>query len=251
MAGVTLMAAGNGQAQQARSDGEARGNVTSVGGGQGETSDETDEEFLTKHERLIFSLLGAIAGGVLTFLYSWALSKREYNLRLWDKLIERRIRAHENVIGIAIEMRVMVALGGVEQSGESARAPQILASRDEFERWRTRFAQVAGEAGTWLTTDAKRELNLVQDYLVTLYHHLEGVPSQKYLAVGQIIRSDFITLSSELEKNTFEFFGREVERLRPGNLREWHKYERPETERRLGESILLSQWEDIKARIES
>jgi len=204
------------------------------------------KEFIDSNASAVFGLLGALGGGLVSFLASWLLKKREYNLRLWDKLLERRIRAHENVIAVALEMRVMVALGATEENGEVARAPQVLRSKEDFDQWFIRFTQLTLEGSTWLTTEAKRELNFVQDYLVTLYQNLTEVPSEKYLQIGQVIRQDFLDLSSDLEKKCFAFFGKEVRRLKLSNLKKWHKYKRPETEKRLKKTALLSQWEKIQ-----
>ena len=208
--------------------------------------EEFIKEFIDNNASAIFGLLGALGGGLVSFLALWLLKKREYNLRLWDKLLERRIKAHENVIAVALEMRVMVALGATEESGEVARAPQVLRSKEDFEQWFIRFTQLTMEGTTWLTTEANRELNFVQDYLVTLYQNLTGVPSEKYLPIGQVIRQDFIHLSSDLEKKSFAFFGKEVRRLKLSNLNKWHKYKRSETETRLKKTVLLSQWEKIR-----
>jgi hypothetical protein len=207
------------------------------------------EQFISDNASAIFGLLGALAGGTVSFLASWLLRKREYDLRLWDRLLERRITAHESLIAMALEMRVMAALGAVEKDGDVARAPHVLRSRDDFEQWFGRFTQITMQGTTWLTTDAKRELNFVQDYLVTLYQSLIGVPSEKYLLIGQVIRQDFIDLSSGLEKKAYSFFGREVRRLKLSNLTDWHKYEPSVTEARLKKTVLLSQWQRINSII--
>lgn len=201
------------------------------------------KEFLGNNASAIFGLLGALGGGTVSFLASWMLKRREYNLRLWDKLLERRIKAHENLITVALEMRIMVALGATEEDREVARAPQVLRSKEDFEEWFIRFTQLTMEGTTWLTTEAKRELNFVQDYLLTLHQNLKDVPSEKYLPIGQVIRQDFIDLSSSLEKKSFAFFAKEVRRLKLSNLKKWHKYKRSETETRLKKTVLLSQWE--------
>lgn len=208
--------------------------------------EEFIKEFINNNTSAIFGLLGALGGGLVSFLASWLLKKREYNLRLWDKLLERRIKAHENVIAAALEMRVMVALGATEEGGEVARAPQVLLSKEAFEEWFIRFTQLTVGGSTWLTTEAKRELNFVQDYFVTLHQNLTGVPSEKYLPIGQVIRQDFLALSSDLETKSFEFFGKEVRRLKLSNLKKWHKYKRAETEKRLKRTELLSQWDKIR-----
>lgn len=204
------------------------------------------EQFLLEHASAIFGLAGAFGTAVLGLLGSWVLSKRDYDLKLWDKLLERRIHAHENLISVALEMRVMVALGGLDEKGELLRAPQVLLSKEEFEKWWTQTTGVATSASTWLSTGAKREMNFLQDYLITLHHNLAEVPSDKYLTVGSLIRQDFVDLSSSLEASAFSFFERDIHRLRLSNLREWHKHPRAETERRLKAMQLFQRWEDIQ-----
>jgi hypothetical protein len=88
-------------------------------------------------------------------------------------------------------------------------------------------------------------VNFVQDYLVTLHMHLGGVPTGNYLSVGELIRQDFIELSSSLEKKAYEFFTRDIKKLRLNSLDDWHKYKRPETERRLQATALLRRSEEI------
>lgn len=110
------------------------------------------KEFIDSNASAVFGLLGALGGGLVSFLASWLLKKREYNLRLWDRLLERRIKAHENVIRVALEMRVVVPLGETEENGEAARAPQVLRSREDFNQWLIQFTQLTLEGSTWLTT---------------------------------------------------------------------------------------------------
>jgi hypothetical protein len=207
------------------------------------------EHFATQHASAIFGLVGAFGGGVLSFVATYMMKKREFNLQMSGKLIERRIKAHEQVIALAIEMRVMVMLGGVDVDGEVRRAPQVLLSKEEFENWFTRFTQLSLEGTTWLTPTAKRELNLVQDYLVTLHQHLVAVPSESYSVVGEHVRADFIDLSSSLEKKAYEFFETGIRKLRLDSLNHWHKYKRPVTERRLLATALLRNRDQIEMAV--
>ncbi len=195
--------------------------------------------FIYNNSSAIFALIGALGGGILSFIGALLLKKREFNLAISRSIIERRIGAHEKVIALATEIRVMVGLGGLSESGEVRRAPQIMLSRDIFEGWFTRYAQLCMEGTSWLSTLTKREVNYVQDYLVTLHMYLEGVPSDKYPELGRLIRQDFIDMSSSLEKKAFQFFEKGIRRLKPDSLDEHHKYERSETERRLNATSLL------------
>lgn len=204
------------------------------------------ESFLKENASAFFGLLGAFLGGFLSFFASWAIKNREYSLRIWDRLLERRIKSHENLIAIAVEMRVMVTLGGKEDDGEIARSPHVLFSKEVFEAWLARFTQRTQEGSTWLTTKAKREVNFVQDYLVTLHASLAEVPSDKYLAVGQVLRQDFISISSELEKSAYDYFENEISKRKLSQLSEWHKYPRQHTEARLTSTALISKWDSVR-----
>ncbi len=54
----------------------------------------------------------------MSFVGALLLKKREFNLAVSSKILDRRIDAHEKVISLVTEMRVMVALGEVADSGE-------------------------------------------------------------------------------------------------------------------------------------
>ena len=169
---------------------------------------------------------------------------------MWSKLIERRIAAHEKVISLAIEMRVMVSIGTTDTHGQLQRAPQVLISKEQFEYWFTRFTQLTMEGTSWLTVETKREVNFAQDYLVTLHMHLKSIPSEEYLRIGELIRQDFIDLSSSLEKTAFDFFQQGIHKLKLDSLNKHHKYKRLETERRLNETALLRNLPSIRNAVE-
>lgn len=198
-------------------------------------------KFLTAHASAIFALAGALGGGILSFIGALLLKRREFSLSVSGRLLDRRIAAHEKVIALAIEMRVMVALEKLSDSGEVRRAPQVMISRDTFEDWFARFTNLSLEGTSWLSTMTKREVNYAQDYLVTLHVYLERVPSDQFLGFGEIIRQDFVDLSASLEKTAFTFFQSGVRKLQPDSLDNWHKYERAETERRLASTLLVIQ----------
>jgi hypothetical protein len=199
--------------------------------------------FFSANASAIFALAGALGAGALSAVTAFIVKRREFDLSLTAKLFERRIAVHEKVIEIATEMRVMVALGGRMADGEVRRAPHVMMSREYFDDWLASFTQRSLGGTSWLSTKAKRELNFVQDYLLTLHMHLAGVPDERYPDLGVLIQQDFIDLSSSLEKQVFEFFRTGVRQLRLDSLDEWHKYELKETERRLGETALGKNFE--------
>jgi hypothetical protein len=203
--------------------------------------------FLQANASAVFGLVGALGGGVLSYIATSLHKRREFDLQIWSKLFDRCIAAHERVMTLAVEMRVMVALGGTDAKGEVRRSPQVLLSKETFESWFTRFTQLSLEGTTWLNTATTREVNFVQDYLVTLHMHLDGMPSGKYLDVGEIIRQDFVDHSSSLEKQAFKFFTTDIRKLELSSLEDWHKYERQHTEQRLQATALLAKLDHVQA----
>lgn len=191
------------------------------------------DQFFSANASAVFGLLGALGGGILSFIASLILKRRELNHQIRAKLVDRQISAHEVVLLLAQEMRVMVSSGQFLQNGEVDRWPNLLQSAEVFEEWLSNFTLSQRPISSWLTTEAKREVAYVQDYLVTLHTHLRGVPNEVYPTVARVVKQDFIDISSSLEKAVFEFFEIGINRAKPDSLSSWHKYERSETERRL------------------
>lgn len=206
------------------------------------------QQFLTTHASAVFALLGAFGGGVLSFIASLWLKQRDFKLQLRSKLMEKQIHAHETVMALALELRTMYGSGEVDSKGELKRAPRILSSKSDFESWFTKFSEQQVPVSSWLSTAAKREVNFVQDYLVTLHTHLSEVPEANYFALGDSIRQDFIGLSSALEKRTFQFFRNGMGRSKPDSLEKWHKYPPSKTLERLNAMRLLVEIERFKIK---
>ena len=212
-------------------------------------------EFVTHNVAAVVALVGALAGSVvgggLSFLVAWVMRRRDFDLKVWEKVLERRFAAHEAIVDGALGMRRMVPLGGRDSSGEVVRAPAAMMSREHLEAWWAEFAERSLPATTWLSTPVKREFNFVQDYYVTLQTSLSEVPSANFPMIGSFIRQDFIDLSTSLEKTAFKFFEAEARKLRLNDLAEHHKYPLEETNRRLQKTVLLSSWKEILALIQS
>jgi hypothetical protein len=197
------------------------------------------QQFLNANASAVFGLLGALGGGILSFVASLLLKRREFSLQLRSKIIDKQIAAHESILKLAQDMRVMGSVGTRDIDGEISRGPCILLSKNAFEEWFTRFTEQQLAGSTWLTTRTKREVAFVQDYLVTLHMCLVEVPSEKYFDLAQLIRQDFIDLSSSLEKAAFSFFESGIHRGKLDSLSARHKYKRPITERRLTNTALI------------
>jgi len=197
----------------------------------------------------IIAAVSALLGVFITQQYELRSKKKDLYYRLWEKVLDRRIQAHEQVIQLSKTLRTMVSLGYPEEDGQLARTPAIMQSREEFDNWCAQFWQVVAPGSTWLSTEVTREVNLLQDYIVNLYEFLREVDSAHFPEVGAILRNDFIQLSDRIEKLAFSFFSRDLSKLRIGDLSEWHKYPLEETQRRLAETALFSRQKDLEVLI--
>ena len=207
-------------------------------------------KFLAEHASALFAIAGIVIGAGLSFLRAWVMKRREVKLRLREKVLDRRIQAHEQVVKLVKPMRTMVLLGYREDDGETARTPAPLQSPKDFEQWYSNHYSGVRESTTWLATEVKRELNLFQDYIINLTSVLNHAGEDEYAEIGRIIRNDFISFSERMEKLAFEFFESELTNLELNSLQDWHKYPREKTIERLEDTALMKRKEKINSIID-
>jgi len=203
------------------------------------------DDFLSKNASAVFALAGALIGALGALAATWIQTGREPRFRLREKIMDRRIAAHEAIIGLSHDLRTMLSLGGVDEDGEVARAPVMLASKDSFDAFFARFHETFSSSSNWLRTDVVREVNLLQDYFVNLNEFLRSVPSPNYASVGRLIRQDFTDFSAQLEKLAHRFFTEDLEKLAMSDVGQWHKYQLEDTKKRLGDTALFVRREEL------
>lgn len=201
-------------------------------------------ESLEQHATAISALLGTALGGGIAFITSRAAARRDLKIRLFESVFQRRMDAHEQVLELCRRICTMVGAGGLDESGEVARHPAFLHSSEAFNQC---FAQLSNALSNshWFRAPLLRELNLFQDYLVTLNLHLEGTPEGAYPAVGGLIRQDFVDFAASIQERALLFFTDDLDRLDVLPPKAWHKFEKAETERRLSATQLLKRSSDI------
>jgi len=203
------------------------------------------EQTILTNPSAIFAILGTLAGAALTFFGTWILQNQEVKNRLLEKVLDRRIQAHENIIELSKLLRSMVSLGYEEKDGQLARTPILMTSKESFDGFLKQFYKTGTESSTWLSTKVTREYNFVQDYLVNLNEFVTNMDSENFPEVGKLIRQDFIDFSSNLEKFSFEFFTTDLTKLKMNDLSKWHKYPVEVTQKRLAETQFFNRKDDI------
>ena len=202
------------------------------------------KEFLISNAAGVFALLGTIFGGATSFLGARAIARAELRLRLREKVLDRRIDAHERIVRAAKTMSTMVVVSYDPRTGDLPRAPYFFADPDAFQRWYGEFVLAVQDASTWLAAPVARELYVIQNYLVNLDQALTPVPPERYMAVGAILRVDFLEFSERLERLAFEFFEKDLDRLRLHRLSE-RVYDVEEARKRLDKTAFRTRGEDL------
>ena len=196
------------------------------------------EQIIRDNASAVFALLGTFIGVTLTLIGTWVLQSQEAKTRLLEKVLDRRIQAHEKVIELSKSLRGMVSLGYAENGGELARTPSVMISQESLDSFLLEFTQTSLASSTWLSTEVTRELNLTQDYLVNLYELLRSAKPGQFAEIGRLVRQDFIDFSTSLEKLAFNFFTKDLTRMKLNDLAKWHKYPLETTKKRLTETAL-------------
>ncbi|MFA5297604.1 MAG: hypothetical protein WC389_05285 [Lutibacter sp.] len=156
----------------------------------------------------IIGIIGLIIGSILTFIFSSNLKSKETKLKISEKLIDKRIDAHEQVLKLAKLMRSSHTENQFNSAKELITYPLIFLTEDNYRDWRQNYFLITNEYSHWLSISVLNELYYIQDYIVNLDKTLENVPEDNYKAIGIILKMDFIQMSTNLEKQVVEYFER-------------------------------------------
>lgn len=194
------------------------------------------DEFLIKNASAIFALIGAILGTTITGTITYATKTKEAKLRITEKLLDKKLAAHESLINLVSIIRTSVILGGEDENGELNRCPVIMQNRKNMDDFLALFNKVHNESDRWISSHLKREVSFFLDYFVNLNEDSRGATDEALQIAGSIVRSDFVEISLELENCAHEFFNNDMLKLKYRTDREWHKYPKDVTMKKLNET---------------
>jgi hypothetical protein len=202
-------------------------------------------DFIEKNNVVIFTLLGVILGGLLTFLSNWFIIKKKMKLKLKEKVLDKRVQAHENIINLTKTLRTMEFLGIDTELSEVQRIPYMFSSRQKFDEWYMIYIKLISDSTTWLSNDLIKEINLFQDYIVNLFDKIKNLDDNKLKIIGNVVKYDFIEFSGHLERIAYRLFEKDLYKLKLSDLKKWHKYEKSEIIKRLQNTELLKKEKEI------
>lgn len=184
----------------------------------------------------LIGLIGLIIGSILTFIFSSNLKSKETKLKISEKLIDKRIDSHEQILKLAKLMRSSHTENKFNAAKELVTYPLIFLTEENYRDWRLQFFSVTNDYSHWLSQEVLNELFYIQDYLVNLDKTLENVHPDNFKSVGIIIKMDFIDMSTNLEKKVVKYFEQGWSNLEIKKKKGNYKLPRKESLKRLKNS---------------
>jgi len=191
---------------------------------------------------------GVVIGGTITGITNFIITKKSTQLRLVEKIFDKRIQAHEEVLKIPQALNTMINTYQVDDFNNIISYPFILNSLADYEIFKNVIYESTIKNMHWLDIELIRELNYLQDYIATLDLNIKELPESQYIKIGLIIKQDFIGLSMALNKQIEKFFEINIYSVNANPSKGHHKYPLQETMGRLN-STLLSKNKDFFATI--
>lgn len=202
--------------------------------------------FLQKNASAIFALLGVISGSLLAGIFGYLSKSRETKLRITEKVVDRKLQAHDNLIDFLGQIRTMVLLGGWDGENELKRTPLIMIGQQELSDFLVNFSNMRNSSERWFSFGLKREISLFLDYVVSLNELVRTASDEMLQEIGGLIRYDFIEFALKIESSAHDFINKDLLSLDHKTDMKWHKYKPDETIKRLGDTRLFKLRDTIK-----
>ena len=191
---------------------------------------------------LITSLIGfsgVIIGTVITSVISLKIKSKETKLRIIEKVFDKRIEAHENMLFLIKKIRSVMSTGQADSDNNLITFPNSMTDKDNLSKFTNEVSISFHLNAHWLNTNLEREFGFVVDYLTSLSHIIQDAKDIDLPRIGIIVKQDFIDLASSLENITFDFFRKDIYDMKINTHNEWHKYPKEQTYSRFNETNLV------------
>ncbi|OBT08550.1 hypothetical protein A9264_04770 [Vibrio sp. UCD-FRSSP16_10] len=99
-------------------------------------------ELLIKNASAVFAILGVLLGAIVTGLFGYFGKSRETKLKLAEKIVDKKLDAHDQIINLANSMRTMCVVEGDHEGTELPRYPALFANRHQFDDFLSYLSQV-------------------------------------------------------------------------------------------------------------
>lgn len=196
------------------------------------------------------ALIGAALGFIASQAVEYLRISREAKVRQKEKMMDRMIAAHESVISLADSMMSVSILEDVHDLPNNmdmpVRGATVVMSLDTFEEWWGSQFSSTYARHVWLSINTLREINFVQDYLTNIHSLIKTMGTEDVRRLSVIVRQDFIDMSGALRKHAMQFISEDAVNLKfKTSHKQWHKYKKEVTLKRLNTTKLTSEYADF------
>lgn len=191
-------------------------------------------------------IVGVIIGSLITGSVNSKLKRKETELRIIEKVFNKRLKAYENVLEIVRLMRTTFPTSEIDEQHNLITYPSIMGSRESLNDFKSTFVSIVNQNSHWFDTDLTRELYFIQDYLSTLDIFIQEKSDYAIASIGVLIKQDFIDLAASVESKVLRFFDQDIYTVTTKFKRDWHKYPENITEKRLKVTLLIQHETTIK-----
>lgn len=186
----------------------------------------------------IIGFSGVILGAIISAFMNYFMKKKETQLRIAEKIFDKRIKAHEDALLICQQLRITQGTGLVDIDGDAITYSVILLSLEDLYKFQEDFMRYSNPNLHWMNIELVREMNYVQDYMHNLYNYLSTLSKEDYFNTAFQLKFDIILIAENLEREIKKFFQQDIFsvsiRTRVGH----HKLPKNETRLRLNKTKL-------------
>jgi len=190
---------------------------------------------------IFIGIISFVGGFIAKYLLDILSQNRNYKLKLYDKIADKKIRACDIVLDISKQLRLIQQSSTHEyfNDGTLKRYPIILKDFDSFYIFWTNLTNEFNSHSTWLDTNTQRELNFLQDYLITLNSLMYNITEEELYKLREDVLYDFIGLSSDIEKSIKNYYLNDFLKIKIIDKIKWHKFKKKETMKKLEQTNLF------------
>lgn len=187
----------------------------------------------------ISGFLGVFIGAVITIIFNWKIKTKEVKLRIIEKIFDKRISAHEEILKISKMLRITHLTYLVDDEKNALTYPAFMSNKESLDNLIFDIHTIVNTNSHWLDIEIFRELNYLQDYLANLDGFIKHIEESEFSSLGIKIKSDIIDLAGSLEKLVIRFFKKDIYQINLNISEGHHKYPKEVTLERLNNTKLL------------
>lgn len=205
-----------------------------------------------KHFSAISALAGGIIGGILVYFREKLLKSKDFELHYFDRILDKRVLAHENLIPVVSDMRVNGKICEYIEEDTYDRFPIIFLNKEYYINWGFKFQQSRKTAQIWLEEDVYGKLSYLQNYLLYLDEIVDLVATESetdtsinMIMIGRILQKEFFDLSLSIEDSIRDFF-KKAHKLNSPTYTNHSEYDHEKDTERLRQTILIKRMDELK-----